>query len=65
MKLYELKTVIDRCYKNTDDGDGDVDVEIEATDDEGVFYGFDIKSIGQFGVVKDVIIRLHLLNRGG
>ena len=56
MKLYELKQVIDKCYENS--GDGDVDVEITATDRYGDESWFTIESIGQFGFIRDVTIKL-------
>jgi hypothetical protein len=52
MKLNELMQCLNVALANND-GDGDVDVEVWQGDRE-----IEIESIGQFGIVKDVVIYL-------
>lgn len=51
MKLKKLKEIIDKCVENAGDTDPDVEVWFKKA-------MYDIREIGQFGVVPDVTITI-------
>ena len=62
MKLKVLKNLIDQAYEAS--GDGDVNVDTFYEDENGVEHGFDIESVGQFGIIRDVVITLKPYDGG-
>ena len=57
MKLEELKNMIDQAYERADGADVDVEIFLQGKDDQETY--FEIKSIGQFSLVPDVVIEIE------